>query len=103
MTAATPIKTSLCATLVVLCSAGAALAYGNCGARDIVTQTLSQEFGESPLGAGLEGDTALYEVWQSEDGESWTILRTRADGVTCVLATGTDWRPALPRPPGIEG
>lgn len=84
-------------------TAGPALAYGNCAERDIVTSTLEKKFGESPVGAGLDGDTELYEVWQSDDGGSWTILMTTAEGLTCVLASGTDWSQAIPSTPGVEG
>ena len=91
------------AALLAICAAAPALAYGNCAERDIVTSTLEKKFGESPLGAGLDGDTELYEVWQSDDGGSWTILMTTAEGLTCVLASGTDWRQAIPTKPGVKG
>lgn len=91
------------AAALVLLTAGPALAYGNCADRDIVTSTLEKKFGESPVGAGLDGETELYEIWQSDEGDSWTILMTTADGLTCVLASGTDWRQSMPTPPGIKG
>ena len=98
-------RTAFATTAAVLTflAAGPALAYGNCAERDIVTRTLEKKFGESPVGAGLDGDTELYEVWQSDDGASWTILMTTAEGLTCVLAAGTEWRSALPVPPGVKG
>lgn len=96
-------RTAFAAAACALLVAGPAFAYGNCADRDIVTNTLEKKFGESPVGAGLDGDTELYEVWQSDDGGSWTILMTTAEGLTCVLASGTDWRTALPTPPGVKG
>lgn len=96
------IRTAFAAAAVLL-AAGPAMAYGTCADRDTVTKTLEKKFGESPVGAGLDGDTELYEVWQSDDGGSWTILVTTSEGLTCIMASGTDWRNALPTPPGVKG
>ncbi|MBM2575840.1 hypothetical protein JQC91_05925 [Jannaschia sp. Os4] len=74
--------------------AGAAQAQ-QCAPRDIVTERLNLSYGESFGGGGLQGEDAVYEVWISEEEGTWTILMTRADGMSCIMAAGTDWRKAL--------
>lgn len=65
----------------------------NCAERDAVVSKLQGTFGEAFSGGGLQTDTSVFEVWTSPDDGTWTILMTRADGVSCVMASGTNWRP----------
>ena len=92
-------------TLIALIAAlatGPALAQGvqaaTCGSRDEVTRKLAHRFGEMQQGAGVVSTNQVLELWSSDDG-SWTILMTRSDGVTCIMAAGSFWRdvPKEPR------
>ena len=77
-----------------------------CADRDVVISKLEGGYGEVFAGGGLQNATSIYEVWFSEEKGTWTILRTRADGTSCVMASGTNWREALPameKPAGIPG
>jgi hypothetical protein len=67
----------------------------SCGERDTVIGRLAQSFGESFGGGGLQDSDAVFEVWVSEASGTWTILMTRADGTTCIMAAGTDWEKGL--------
>jgi hypothetical protein len=69
----------------------------SCGDRTEIIETLIQTYGENFSGGGLQDDTAVYEVWTSEEEGTWTILLTRPDGTSCVMAAGTDWLPQLDR------
>lgn len=78
----------------------------NCANRDIVVEKLSSKYGEAFTGGGLQNQSHLFEVWMSEEKGTWTILMTRADGSTCIMASGTNWRDGLPvvkTPAGIPG
>lgn len=70
-----------------------------CGERATVTQELERSFGELQKGTGLVSSNRVLELWQSDDG-SWTILMTRPDGVTCIMAAGEFWRKT---PEGTSG
>ena len=39
----------------------------------------------------------LVEVFASNNGTSWTIVVTRPDGLSCIVAVGEDWE-TLPNP-----
>jgi hypothetical protein len=57
-----------------------------------VVSKLTTGYGETFAGGGLQSSTRILEVWMSEEKGTWTILVTRPDGSTCVMATGTHWR-----------
>ncbi|SIO20501.1 hypothetical protein [Vannielia litorea] len=67
-----------------------------CLDRDQMVAQLQLRFGETLHGGGLQGPSRLLELWASKETGSFTLLGTRPDGISCVLATGTDWHSALP-------
>jgi hypothetical protein len=68
-----------------------------CADRTAITDKLKASYGERFAGGGLRNESAIFEIWFSEAHGTWTILLTRPDGTSCVMAAGTDWRmePAL--------
>ena len=80
-----------------------AAAQSNCAPREIVIERLGSKFSETLSGAGLQSATTIFEVWRSEEKGTWTILRTFANGQTCVMASGTSWRDAVKVPSGVPG
>ncbi len=43
-------------------------------------------------GAGLQSPTSLIEIWSSDETGSWTMLLSKADGTSCVIASGVSWQ-----------
>jgi hypothetical protein len=68
-----------------------------CAARADVVQKLLERFGETLRSVGLQPDETLVEVSSSERTGSWTILQTKPDGTSCLIAAGQLWEEALPR------
>lgn len=66
-----------------------------CLPRDLITDTLSSTYGERLTGGGLQTASQLLEIWSSDSG-SFTLLMTRADGISCVIATGQNWHGPAP-------
>lgn len=52
---------------------------------------LEQKFAEQRAALGLQSDGRLVEVFVAEDGTSWTIVVTRPDGWSCIVAVGENW------------
>jgi hypothetical protein len=84
--------------LAAICPA-AVNAQTNCASRDTVVEKLQTGYGEVFAGGGLQNTKRVFEIWYSEEQGTWTILMTRADGTSCIMASGTNWRDA---PPGIK-
>jgi hypothetical protein len=71
----------------------AALA-AQCAPREQVVAGLATRFDEVLRGAGLtaapDGRAQVVEIFTSASG-SWTIVVTRPDGQTCLVASGQAW------------
>lgn len=90
----------LAAAFVLGVAAVAAPAHAEgpqCGARADVIEMLREKHGEAVTGAGLAGDSAVVELWASPVTGTWTILMTRPDGATCLMAAGEAWTGANPK------
>lgn len=73
-------------------------AQSGCAPRDQIVERLKEQFGEALAGGGLRSEMQVLEVWAAPETGTWTVLMTRADGITCVMASGTNWHqnePAL--------
>ncbi len=62
-----------------------------CFDRDKLVENLANGYKESQTGIGLRGPQQLLELWSSAETGTFTILITRADGLSCVLASGKNW------------
>jgi len=82
-----------------------AQAQQNCAARDSVVKSLETSYGENFAGGGMQNAQRIFEVWFSEEKGTWTILMTSADGKSCIMASGTNWREGdgVKVPQGIPG
>ena len=56
-----------------------------------IKQLLTEQFAEAPAAVGLQSNGALIQVFASKDGMTWTIISTRPDGVSCIVALGQHW------------
>jgi hypothetical protein len=64
-----------------------------CHSHADVAKMLDQKFAEQPSALGLQADGHLVEVFVSHEGTSWTIVVTRPDGWSCIVAVGQHWEP----------
>lgn len=68
-----------------------AVAQSNCLARDDLVRQLKERWEEAPVGRGLQSADQLLEVWASPASGTYTVFVTRADGMSCIVATGQNW------------
>ena len=80
-------------------------AQAACADRESVVASLTTKYGESFAGGGLQNSEQILEVWFSEEKGTWTVLLTRANGRTCIMASGTNWHDSgdVKVPAGIPG
>lgn len=79
----------------------------NCAARDQVVNRLQEHYSEQLTAGGFNGaadKTTLVEVWASPETGTFTVMLTNAQGLSCIVATGTDWyaHAPLPQPRGTS-
>ena len=68
-----------------------------CQTHDEIMQMLNQKFAETPTALGLQSNGHVIQVFASKDGTTWTVVTTRPDGVSCIVALGRHWE-AVPDP-----
>ena len=88
------------ATLVagVIALPAPASAQSACAPRVDIVEKLKEKYGEDQRGLGLGGKKSVIELWSSDKTGTWTIVMTRPNGVTCIVAAGDTWMEAPPVP-----
>ncbi len=81
-------------------SAAPGLAQGACAPRAELASVLSQQHAEAPVALGLASNGNLMEVFASNLGETWTLVMSMPNGISCVVAAGEGWTPKLPQVAG---
>jgi hypothetical protein len=86
-------------SLVVACGAFASpvAAQANQGARmpchnaAEIAKQLSTRYDEAPVAFGLQSNGNLLQVYSSTEKETWTVVSTTPNGVSCIVAAGKKW------------
>ncbi len=61
-----------------------------CGERSTVVASLEKTYSETPVSMGLASNGAVIEILASPTG-TFTIILTRPNGLSCVMAAGESW------------
>ncbi len=70
-----------------------------CNARTTVLKTLDGNYAEKPSAMGLANNGTVVEILKSKE-DSWTIIMTAPNGVSCLLATGKYWQAVVAKAEG---
>ena len=62
-----------------------------CDERKRVLDNLFRSYSEIVVAQGLAANGNMFEVLSSENGETWTVISTSPNGISCLLAAGEDW------------
>jgi predicted alpha/beta-hydrolase family hydrolase len=63
-----------------------------CDERTKVLGHLATKYQEAPVAIGVTSSGGLVEVLSTGDGNTWTIIVSNPNGVSCLLAAGEGWR-----------
>ena len=63
-----------------------------CGPHADVIKALGSKFHETQSATALTSAGTLLEVLTADDGATWTIIVSRPDGLSCVVAAGQNWQ-----------
>ncbi|WP_299735900.1 hypothetical protein [uncultured Roseobacter sp.] len=66
----------------------------NCGPRDAVIESLKSKYAEHFTAGGLQqtrSAQSVMEIWSSPDTGTFTVLLTSPNGISCIVAAGTDF------------
>ena len=82
---------ALAAGFTLAAHPAAAAGQPQCTPRDAVLKRLSSEYAEAPVALGLSSNGGIVEVLTSGEGNTWTIIITMPNGVSCMVAAGEYW------------
>jgi hypothetical protein len=85
------LRTIATTALVTVAAAATSASAQSCGDREEMVSGLGTLHSERLVAAGLQDERHVVEVWASQDGSTWTILLSRADGVSCIVGAGNAW------------
>lgn len=68
----------------------AAQTFVLCAERGDAIKSLEEHYSEKPFSRGLTGMGVVLELFISED-QTFTLLMTQPNGISCVVATGSNW------------
>ncbi len=88
------------AAFLVGFAAAPGFAQGACAPRADLARVLSQRHSEAPVALGLASNGNLMEVFASDLGETWTLVMSMPNGISCVVVAGEGWTPRLPQVAG---
>lgn len=74
------------------CATPALAQQYDCNDRKSALKHLADKYRETPVAAGVTNGGGLVEVLTSKDGQTWTIIVSTPDGLTCFVAAGEGWR-----------
>ncbi|OED49449.1 hypothetical protein AB838_06380 [Rhodobacteraceae bacterium (ex Bugula neritina AB1)] len=66
----------------------------SCGNREVMTQRLESGYSERLTAGGLQksrAEATMIEVWSSDETGTFSVLVTHANGISCVVATGSSF------------
>ena len=56
-----------------------------------IAKQLSSRYSEAPVAFGLQSNGNLLQVYFSEEKDTWTVVSTTPNGVSCIVAAGKRW------------
>ena len=71
-----------------------------CATHKEVAERLANGFSEVPIAIALSSDGNVIEVFTRGDRATWTIVVTKPDGMSCVVAAGETWESLRELPSG---
>lgn len=72
---------------ILIADAAAAQTGANCAQRDQVVAQLTKNHGETRQAVGLSAGQ-IIELYANNETGSWSIIATRATGLSCLVAAG---------------
>lgn len=62
-----------------------------CDSREAVTALLADRYGETRRSVGIAGQSAVMELYASDETGTWSITMTMPDGLMCLMASGSNY------------
>ena len=71
-----------------------------CGPHAAVVAKLKGSFEEQMVSLGLTANGQVMQIFATETGDTWTLLSTSPQGISCILASGKHWQGVIVKADG---
>ena len=61
-----------------------------CGSHKEMVTLLIEEYDERSIIIGVTNNGMIFEIYKSTKKDTWTAVLTRPDGISCLLAAGSN-------------
>jgi hypothetical protein len=61
-----------------------------------IAKQLNSRYDESPVAFGLQANGNLLQVFASAEKNTWTVVSTTPNGLSCIVAAGKTWESLPP-------
>lgn len=68
-----------------------ATAEAACDLREAILKKMLLGYKELPSARGITANGSVIELLVSPDGETWAMMQSLPNGVSCMIATGESW------------
>lgn len=82
--------------VALVASCAPAYAQENCAPTPKVYEILAGQFQEQRMFLGLTEHGAMVEMWGNPETDTWSLIITRPDGISCAPAVGVGFEFRLP-------
>ena len=62
-----------------------------CGAHAVLVDKLRERYAEVPVAMGLQSNGTVLEVFASRRANTWSVVITAPNGVSCLVSEGQSW------------
>ena len=63
-----------------------------CDTREKIAARLETRYQEFLTAWGMSNTGQLVELWTTEDGATWTLVLSHANGISCLIGAGVEWQ-----------
>lgn len=56
-----------------------------------IAKQLGSKYEEAPVAFGLQSNGNLLQVYASDAKDTWTVVSTTPNGMSCIVAAGKKW------------
>ncbi len=67
------------------------LTLGSCLPIAVMAKALVDDHDERSIVVAFAADGTILNVFAPADGKTWTIVKIKSDGESCIVAFGQDW------------
>lgn len=63
-----------------------------CGPHHMIVAQLEGIYGETRIGGGMANPSVIIDVFANTETGTWSIVRSEAGGMSCLVAAGDNWQ-----------